>query len=171
MPFSVTVSASSTAPAIGVPVTFTAVPASGITVESYAWSFGDGAVATTTGAIVSHAYASPGNKVVSVTATSSDGATGTGQTIVTVTPVTLTVTAAPSPVTRNDVVTLTTTITPSTTAVQQYEWNFGDGSSILSTNAGTTTHIYTSAAPYTIRVTATLTDGSKVIAQTELVVN
>ena len=78
VPFSLSVSASSTTPAIGVPVIFTGVPASGVTVESYAWSFGDGSVATTTGAVASHAYASPGNKVVTVTATSSDGATGTG---------------------------------------------------------------------------------------------
>jgi PKD repeat protein len=165
---SVTVTGSAN-PTVSQPVTFTAaVTPTSVSVARYDWTFGDGTTASTNGNTVGHVYKSPGAKTVSVTAVTADGATGTGQTVINVAPVTLSVSASPSPAARNTVVNLTATVTPSGTPIQHYEWNFGDGSAILTTSAGSTTHIYTSARPYTIKVTAVLPDGTQITAQTEL---
>ena len=66
------------------PVAFTAtvLPAVGgaDVVRSFAWDFGDGSTATTSGNTTSHVYSSSGARTVVVTVTTLDGRTAIGQT-------------------------------------------------------------------------------------------
>ncbi len=63
-------------------VTFTAATTlpSGVFVERYEWTFGDGASSTTTGNVRTHVYATPGTRKVTVRAVGTNGATGIGET-------------------------------------------------------------------------------------------
>ena len=65
-------------------VTFTA-SATGGTVRSYSWNFGDGQTFNGSNQ-VSHSYSTTGTKTVTVTVTTTDGNSGRGQTQVVVTP-------------------------------------------------------------------------------------
>lgn len=65
-------------------VTFTA-SATGGTVRSYSWNFGDGQTFNGSNQ-VSHSYSTTGNKTVTVTVSTTDGNSGRGQTQVVVTP-------------------------------------------------------------------------------------
>jgi hypothetical protein len=65
-------------------VTFTA-SATGGTVRSYSWNFGDGQTFNGSNQ-VSHSYSTSGNKTVTVTVSTTDGNTGRGQTQVVVNP-------------------------------------------------------------------------------------
>jgi adhesin/invasin len=84
---SITVALTSTQTTSGLntTVTFTAtVSPSGTNISSFAWNFGDGQSATTTGNTVQHPYITgSGQKQVTVTATTTTGQTATGQTVVT----------------------------------------------------------------------------------------
>lgn len=80
----VTVTVATESPVVGSPVTFTATatPATGSTVESYEWNFGDGKTATTTAPSVTHIYSTTGTFVVTVHVNATAGAEGDGQTAV-----------------------------------------------------------------------------------------
>jgi PKD repeat protein len=83
----VTISVTPTTPKAGSPVSFTAEANAGTsTIESYAWNFGDGKSATTTGPSTSHIYSTAKAYVVAVKVTAADGAKGEGQTSITVEP-------------------------------------------------------------------------------------
>lgn len=72
----------------GVPVTFTATAtaSSGVAIESYDWSFGDGTSKTTTGNQTSKVYGAAGTFHLKVTAHATDGSTGVAAIDVLVTP-------------------------------------------------------------------------------------
>jgi PKD repeat protein len=53
-------------------------------VASYAWTFGDGTSATTSGATTSHTYAAAGDRTVRVTIRTTTNRTATGSTNITV---------------------------------------------------------------------------------------
>lgn len=86
-PLTVTLGASPSSPAANAVVTFTATVTAGAIIESYEWNFGDGNTRSTSGNVVSHAYAVAGQKVVSVRAIPiGNGTFGTTQITVNVTP-------------------------------------------------------------------------------------
>lgn len=67
---------------VGQVVTFTATTTlpSGVFVERYEWTFGDGTSSTTTGNVRTHVYTTPGTRKVTVRAVGTNGSTGIGET-------------------------------------------------------------------------------------------
>lgn len=80
-PLPVNLDASPTSPKVGDVVTFfaTATPATGVSVVSYEWHFGDGSTTETTGNKITHIFDVVATRTVSVTVTGSDGSTGVAQ--------------------------------------------------------------------------------------------
>jgi PKD repeat protein len=175
-PVAVTLTASPTSPTTGQAVTFTAsaTAPSGASIVRFDWDFDDGDSDRTTGGSVSHVYSVGGPKTVRVTAMATNGATGTGQTIVTVTaqtPITVTLTPSSTSPAINQTVTFTaaTGTLPSGAVIVRYDWNFGD---LLtqSTTVNTATHIYTSTGPKDITVTVVLSTGATGTGLTTVIV-
>ena len=139
------------------PAVFTVGVTSGAGVSNVRVNWGDGS-STNLGAVSSsaspqHTYSSGGSYTVTATATMSDGSTepAVGTTIsVGEFAVGLT-TSSGSGV--NNAITFVASTTPNTTNVEEYRWNFGDGTSTTSTDGATTQHIYTATGNYTVTVT------------------
>jgi PKD repeat protein len=60
--------------------TATVTPATGVAIDHYEWSFGDGGSATTSGGATTHVYAAAGHYVITVKVVTTDGRTGTART-------------------------------------------------------------------------------------------
>ncbi len=152
-----------------------AVGTNGAAISDVSIDFGDGRsqnLGALTGTVnVSHTYGRDGAFTVSVTATDIDGQTTRVSTSVVVSfvPVGLVVTATPSSPQANAVVSFTATVTPATTPVVSYSWDFGDGASAV-TSGNQTSHIYSSAGNRVVRVTAVTVSGDTAAGQTEIAV-
>lgn len=137
--------------------------ASGSTIASYAWSFGDGASAS--GATASHSFTSAGTYTATLTVTDSKGLTSSASTpIVVSAPIIINkapsavITATPTSGTSP----LTATFdgsgsTDSDGNIASYIWNFGDGSTA---SGKTASHTYTTKATFTATLTVTDNKGS-----------
>jgi adhesin/invasin len=162
----------------GVPAVFSvSVTAGGAVVRTATIDFGDGdsqAVSTSGLSSATHTYAASGTYVVTARATDSGGETTTATASVSVQNVVVTVT-----LTGSSTVTTTTpaeftasaTTSPSGATIERYEWNFGDGSTRI-TSGGSTNHLYQSGGGrrYTVTVRAVTTSGASGSAQREIVV-
>jgi PKD repeat protein len=179
-PVTVTVTASPTLPTTGQTVTFTATATApaGSSVLRLDWNFGDGTGTTTTGSTVSHVYSVSGAQTVTVTAVATNGATGTGQTIVTVTaqtPISVTLTpSSTSPAIGQTVLfTATTGTLPSGAVITEYRWNFGDGTGTSPPHptGNTITHVYNAIGAKDITVTVVLSNGATGTGLTTVIVS
>jgi PKD domain-containing protein len=85
-PVTVSLTASTVTPTTGQIVVFTASASAGtgVTIQRYEWTLGDGSTQSTTANSISHSYGSAGQKLVKVTAIGSDGSEGLAQLVVTV---------------------------------------------------------------------------------------
>jgi large repetitive protein len=172
----VTVSASTTSPAIGQPVAFTVsvTPASGTTgaaIRNVNINFGDGGGQSlgTAGGSASHSYGSAGTYTVQATATDANGETGTGTTIIVVNPVTLGLTASPTSGAPPLTVSFTLTVNPSTAAISSIDWDFGDGDPPqVGTSQLTINHVYIRAAVWTATATVHFVGGGQQKVQTTI---
>ncbi len=127
------------------------------TVDSFAWTFGDGGTAT--GVAPSHTYTTPGTFPVTLTVTDNKGATGA---------VTVQVTVAAAPMNQLPAASfsaavsgLTVNVDGSASAdpdgtIASYDWTFGDGG--IATGA-TPSHTYGAAGNYSVTLTVTDNNG------------
>jgi PKD repeat protein len=161
---SVSLTVSPNPPLAGQRATFTANanPATGHSITSYAWDFGDGTTQTTTTPNVTKTYSGRGTYVVTVTATDDVGQTGTAilQFTITGAGVTASFTVSPSgPVTGQEVQFNGSASTGAGgAAITQWAWDFGDGATATESSA-TTSHNYAAAGSYTVRLTVTDSSG------------
>jgi PKD repeat protein len=165
-------------PTVGQPTTFAVTigqGTNGSAIQQVTIDFGDGqsqALGALVGTLsVVHTYATPGSFVVTVTAVDVAGGVSSVSTTVavSVTAVGVVVTASPTNPATNAVVSLTATVTPATTGVVSYSWDFGDGQTAVTTG-NQTTHVYSAAGLRVVRVTAQTVDGTQVTGQTEVAV-
>ena len=148
-------------------VVFTAtVTGSDTPIASYVWDFGEGTKLTTSGNEVTHVYSEADTVVVKVSVINTDGISGSTQIrlVVAELQVEISLEVSPPNPSVGQPVTFTATVTPPTVVVQRYDWLFGDGNS-LDNGGRTTIHSYGSTGAFTVRVTATLSDGSTVTTQ------
>lgn len=125
------------------------------TVESFAWSFGDGASGT--GATTSHTFDADGTFTVSLTVTDDDGATGSTQQQVSVEALNVPPVAAINVSCEE----LTCSFnglgsTDSDGEITAYAWEFGDGGTSAEAEAS---HTFASAGVYSVTLTVTDDDG------------
>lgn len=140
-------------------------PGIGHTIASYTWNWGDGdAPVTGSTPYQQHDFLAAGTYTVVLTVTDEVGQVGTvSQSIAaTVGAPGAVFTMNPSPATVGATVTFDALGSSSTSPIQRYEWNFGDGTPIVSVNAPTTTttHAFAVAGPYTVRLTVYDLNGS-----------
>lgn len=125
------------------------------------------------GGTISHTYRSPGNYTVRVTVTDTSGETFTPATTVVAVnpaaPVNVNMTAAPPTPRVREVVTFTAQVSPATTQVRSYDWDFGDGFTD-STSGNSTTHVYDRVGQKRVTVTVRTIDGQNRSAGTDVVV-
>ncbi len=148
-------------PVIGAPVTFDASGSSdanggGVSITAYAWSFGDGSVAS--GASTSHAYANAGTYPVILTVTDSLGlsASTVHQVVVDELPTASVAVRTVHPAARVAVAFDGTRSRDPDGSIVAYSWSFGDRSAIASGAAPK--HTYARPGTYAVRLT--VIDGS-----------
>jgi PKD repeat protein len=160
----ITLVAQPAAPLTDQVATFTATvsPATGHSVTSYSWSFGDGTSATTSSPSTTHTYSRPGVYVATVTATDDVGQTASASVQVTVTSsVTASFTVSPNnPVPGQPVHFNGAASTGSAGAtITNYAWDFGDGDPEESGASATASHTYVDAGVYTVHLVVTDSGG------------
>jgi PKD repeat protein len=154
-----------TCDAVDCSFTSTSTDAAPGTIATYAWSFGDDAIADVNNPSHSYTVTVPTDFTVTLTVTDNDGATGVATQTITVTP------AAPpnTPPTAGFTYSCTTTschftntstdVAPGTIAT--YAWNFGDGSP--NSSATSPSHTYAVVNPttdFTVALTVTDNEGA-----------
>jgi len=130
---------------------------SGADIVSFAWSFGDGANGN--GPAVTHAYAQPGNFVVTLTVTDRRGLSATAAQAIAIRQASRPPTAvikAPNQGTAGQPLAFDgSSSTPGSGQIVKYEWSFGDGT----TGSGAqVTHAYAMAGDFTVTLTVTGAD-------------
>jgi hypothetical protein len=164
----ISITAPSTTVSAGLPASFTVNVASGAgaaNVRDVTVDFGDGfqqslgAISSST--TIQHTYNVSGTYQVRATATEASGFTETVSTSVTILPAQppgVIITASDSTPTVNQIITLTVTVTGATSTIQQYQWDFGDGTTATTTGPQITKS-YTTLGTKVIRVRVIQTVG------------
>jgi hypothetical protein len=173
----VTISAPASSLIPGVPAIFSvSVTAGGASVRAASIDFGDGAVqavSTAGTSTASHVYSRSGTFIVTAIATDTAGETTTATASVSVQNVivAVTLTVSPATITVNTVVLFSAlaTTNPAGAPIEQYEWDFGDGSTRI-TSGGSTSHQYASSGRKVATVTAVTSSGAKGTALIDFVV-
>jgi len=153
---------SPTSPRVGENVNFNAAtsrPATGRTIRSYDWDFGDGAQKTTTTPVTAHDYQSAGAFTVTLVVTDDVGREAVATATVTVegdSP-TADFTFSQLPPTASHTIQFNSSASSAVTGrtITSYFWDFGDG---LTSTLASPTHPYSGAASF--NVTLTITDSA-----------
>lgn len=143
-------------------VTFTAHCPAGTTGLTRSWTFGDGTI-TTSGNPITHTYTYNGTYNVYLQDTSTTGCTYLNYTTVTITTGSWNCaydTARFSASVSGPVANFYSTTRPPSGVHMKYKWNFGDGSSILTSTSYYTSHTYSSSGTYTVKLYTLWVDSS-----------
>lgn len=169
-----TLTAPTTSISAGQPASFTVGVAGTANVRDVTIDFGDGrdvelgAISGST--TVQHTYAAEGTYTVRAIATEASGFTEQVSTSVTVLPAQppgVIITASnPSP-TVNQIITLTATVSGATSTIQQYRWDFGDGTTAVTTGPQVTKS-YSVEGTKVVTVTVLLASGALGQGQTTI---
>ena len=123
---------------------------------TFAWDFGDGATAA--GAIVTHAFAAKGDFTVKLTVTDPAGTTASSQQVlssVTVAAPTVSLTVEPDPpVAGRPAAFAATANAASGHKISQYAWDFGDGTTLVTTSPEST-HVYKTQGVFVAKIVVT----------------
>ncbi|MEQ8677991.1 MAG: PKD domain-containing protein, partial [Aggregatilineales bacterium] len=127
-------------------------------VDDYLWDFGDGTTSDSTESLITHEYTAAGTYTIKLTASNESGSTEFTETI----------TALPPLVEPDALFTANPTSGPAPLTVEfqnqsagdnlSFEWNFGDGSPLSTTDQAILTHEYTQQGTYTVQLTASNPD-------------
>jgi chitodextrinase len=151
-PLLVQAAVTAAAAAPGTSLTFSAVASNGSgTYPAFAWTFGDGTVAS--GDSTPHEYASAGTFTARVKVTDSNGLSATGSVAVTVASIAVSVLSAPTSSHSGAAATFSASATGGAGGPYTYTWNFGDGTTA---SGASVTHAYTSTG--TFQPTLVVTD-------------
>jgi PKD repeat protein len=166
---SVSISPPSGTVAVGVPATFplSVTAPTGANVTSLVVDFGDGTQRPigSGSTSVTHVYDAHGVYEVTATATDATGERSSSTTQVVVAPTSVSISAFVSGRTA----TLTAIPSPSTLAVERYDWDFGDGTT-RTTPGTTTSKVYSAPGTYTVTVTMVPVSGPSRTSQTQVVI-
>ncbi len=136
---------------------------------SFAWEFGDGS--TGTGAVASHAFASPGTYTVRLTVTDADGASNSATTTAQIGAANRAPTASAGGPYTSDVGTVVTFDASASSDpdndVLGYAWTFGDGSSGTGQRPQ---RAYSTPGTYTARLTVTDNRGGSSTAEAQVTI-
>jgi len=154
-----------TSVAAGLPASFTVNVSSTANIRNVVVDFGDGS-SRSLGALsgsttVQHTYTLPDTYEVTATATDASGFSedvGTSVTILPGQPPGVVITPSSTTPTVNQVITLTATVSGATSTIQQYQWDFGDGTTATTTGPQTT-KAYATVGTKVIRVTVVQATG------------
>lgn len=132
-------------------------------IVSWNWDFGDGSTSTLQNP--SHQYLAPGTYTVTLTVTTAAGCTDTRPRILHIYPLPiLSFTVSNTGVCLGNSISITNTSTTSNGAINNWLWNFGDGST---SNSFEPTHTYLNPGTFTITLIGTTSHGcSDTISQT-----
>ncbi|HMF59728.1 MAG TPA: PKD domain-containing protein, partial [Vicinamibacterales bacterium] len=138
----VTIAGPTTPVSAGVPATFTVGvgATAGSNIQNVTIDFGDGS-RQSLGALsgstpINHTYEAPGTFTVTATAMDASGFSEQVSTAISILPAQppgVIVTASDSTPTRNQIITLSATVSGATSTIQSYQWDFGDGTSATTT--------------------------------------
>ena len=144
--------------------TFTATTtvATGHSISSYFWTWGDGNSQTTFEPTVTKTYGVVGTYVATVKVTDDLGQTGTGSKSFTIVGSGVTASFTSSPTAPSTLTTVQFNGVASTASggatITEWAWDFGDGTETSATVA-TTTHLFATAGTYVVRLTVTDSEG------------
>lgn len=155
----ITLSGPTTSVAAGLPASFTVGVGSTANVTNVTVDFGDGS-RQSLGAIsgsttVQHTYTTPDTYTVNAIATEASGFTEQVSTSVTILPGQppgVIITPSNTSPTRNQIITLTATVSGATSTILEYQWDFGDGTTATTTGPQITKS-YSDVGTKVIRVT------------------
>ncbi len=144
------------------PVVFNAINSIPANISSYTWKFGDGRVVTSTSNSVSHSYKRAGNYNVTMVLNTTNGCSDS-----IVKPLAIKVdgptavfkTESPGACQNNVVNFIDSSYANATYAIQQWQWNWGDGISQNFSNGPIFQHTYSTAGNYSVSLKVTDNNG------------
>ena len=161
----ITITGPTTSVSAGQPASFTVGVGSTANVRDVAVDFGDGrriSLGALSGSTtVQNTYTNAGTYPVTAVATEASGFTelvATSVTILPAQPPGVIITPSTTTPTLNQIVTLTATVSGATSTIQQYQWDFGDGTTAVTTGPQTTKS-WQSVGTKVIRVTVVQANG------------
>jgi gliding motility-associated-like protein len=118
------------------------------TIQTWSWTFGDGG----TSAIQNptHLYATAGTFNVNLTITTNTGCVGTVPTTVSINPLPTASFTVGARLCEAQAVTFSDVSVPNAGNIIEWQWNFGDGNQLISSNSNPVNHTYLTAGNYTV---------------------
>jgi hypothetical protein len=171
----VAITATPSSTSVSTPASFTVALTPTTAVADVLVDFGDGetlAIGTMSGSrTFVHLFGDSGILTVRATATDPDGVKTTGSTQIAVAPLAVTGSATPANVTAGVTqVVLSVAVTPTTAFISRYEWDFGEGGPIVSTQGSQINHVFAARGTkiVTVRVIPTRGDAITVLISVQV---